>query len=123
VGHQPHEGRPAKAGEGRHRRHRQQAGLAEDRSACQDLGRAEIATVGEGSLVVRRPSRVRLCTSLERVEDDQLGDRLLEPLERQLAAAQDLAPQPALGPAERQARVDPRHRRQANSSHRAVAQR
>jgi len=111
VRHQADEGRPAEAGVGRRRRHRQEGGRAQDRRAPHDLGRVEVAQVRDRGRVLGGAAGVGggapVAVGARGVERDELDVRMACTIDRQLGATQDVPAGPAGRAAQRQAGIDP----------------
>ena len=110
---QAHERVAVQAGVGGDGGDLQQPGAGEDRRGGGDLRGVEVAEVGERMLVLRRAlgvgDRLSVTVGGEAVEDDELGSGPVGGLERQLDAAQHVAPRAGGRPGEREARVDAAH--------------
>jgi hypothetical protein len=111
VRHEPDQRGTVEPDERGHRRDLQHPGVPENRRRLHYLRRMEVAEVGERARIIGGAAsiryRQRLAILAERAERDELDVCLLRPLERQLGAAQHLAPRRPGRTRQRQARVDP----------------
>jgi hypothetical protein len=113
VWHEPHERGSLQTDECRRGRHRQHAGLPEDRRCLQHLRRMEVAQVRERRGILDRApgvgNRALFAILGEGVEGDELHGRALRGFERELGTTEHFTPGPGRRTGERQAGVDAAH--------------